>query len=705
MRRIRRKWLSILLTLALLVGLMVPFAGSAVAETTYVNFSGAYSYVTSTGDNKAVTGYVYLTEKLSGAIGATTYVTLTLPDGVEYMAAPSTTTNYVYQGDGITAPNATLLGGTTKEIDLKWDSATGGLKFVFNASNYSALKIASTFSGDLNVSVRVWRVDNNGAVLWDESSNVTIAKVIAGKVSVTAASPTNVYVGTNQTAATITIQENVPGTVSGDVYVTLLTSDVTFGDTTGILSNVGINANVAGTSTSTKLVINTTPSSGIAGKLTITPKLNIPPTVSGDIQVKVSGSNTNIPETTLTIAKVAQGAVTVSALNNSDQIVYQGQSATLTTDLSIKPQTGAVLPQNSYITLQLPEGAKWNFTWSADSTPFVDTNGGTVNGVVYKGVYNSGRSIWFIVNTTVSSEIQLRDLQVIVSPTFPVGDLVVTVGGNAGVSGSVTIAQVKAPFTVTASKPEIKPVGGKQAAGNIVITEAAAGVLKVGKNITLSLPYGVSFNGTPTATVKSGNIGLGSVDLKDNVVTIPVTTASTTASTIEISGIYYDTDNRAALGDVVVTIGGTINEYNSDPVAKIANAVIVSPTKRVAVFTLGSNVYTVNGTQYTMDVAAYTKDGRTYLPVRYVAYALGVDPANVLWDDATQTVTLIKGTNVVQLTIGSKVLKLNGISINMDVAPELVSGRTMLPFRFIAQALGATVSYDEATQTVTMNLE
>ena len=60
---------------------------------------------------------------------------------------------------------------------------------------------------------------------------------------------------------------------------------------------------------------------------------------------------------------------------------------------------------------------------------------------------------------------------------------------------------------------------------------------------------------------------------------------------------------------------------------------------------------------------------------------------------------------VIQLTVGDNVMLINGIAISMDVVAEVVDpGRTMLPFRWVAQALGATVSWDEATQTVTMEL-
>ncbi|MCL6448435.1 MAG: copper amine oxidase N-terminal domain-containing protein [Armatimonadetes bacterium] len=48
---------------------------------------------------------------------------------------------------------------------------------------------------------------------------------------------------------------------------------------------------------------------------------------------------------------------------------------------------------------------------------------------------------------------------------------------------------------------------------------------------------------------------------------------------------------------------------------------------------------------------------------------------------------------------------INGVAVNMDVAAEIVDpGRTMLPFRWVAQTSGAKVSWDEATRTVTMEL-
>lgn len=123
---------------------------------------------------------------------------------------------------------------------------------------------------------------------------------------------------------------------------------------------------------------------------------------------------------------------------------------------------------------------------------------------------------------------------------------------------------------------------------------------------------------------------------------------------------------------------------------------------RVAEFTIGSMRYTVNGQPFFMDVAPYIHNGRTYLPVRYVAYALGVPEGGISYTNGV--VSLVKDGRTVQMTIGSRFLVVNGVTTVMDVAPVTKNGRTMLPLRWIATALGASVNWDEATKTVTVAL-
>ncbi len=120
-----------------------------------------------------------------------------------------------------------------------------------------------------------------------------------------------------------------------------------------------------------------------------------------------------------------------------------------------------------------------------------------------------------------------------------------------------------------------------------------------------------------------------------------------------------------------------------------------------SIFSLGSTSYYTDGNQYTMNTAPYAKDNRTYMPIRYIAYALGINDSNIIWDGANSTVNLMKGNKVVQLKIGSKSLLINGASITMDVAPEAGPGnRIMLPAAFVAQAFGASAAWNPVTQSI-----
>jgi hypothetical protein len=73
-----------------------------------------------------------------------------------------------------------------------------------------------------------------------------------------------------------------------------------------------------------------------------------------------------------------------------------------------------------------------------------------------------------------------------------------------------------------------------------------------------------------------------------------------------------------------------------------------------------------------------------------------------MWDAASQKVTIIKGSTVVQMTIGSTTMVLNGATITMDTAPEITSGRTCLPIAWVAEALNANIVWDATAQTVTV---
>ncbi|WP_041427240.1 copper amine oxidase N-terminal domain-containing protein [Syntrophomonas wolfei] len=195
-------------------------------------------------------------------------------------------------------------------------------------------------------------------------------------------------------------------------------------------------------------------------------------------------------------------------------------------------------------------------------------------------------------------------------------------------------------------------------------------------------------------------------------VQVKIKSTSSKPSKVKFSGIKLDVDRTVPEGDVKVYVkGGAVLQTTAafPGATSIANAVvaqIITPADTVttseAKFVIGDSKYTLNGIEKTMDVAPYIKDSRTYMPLRFVAEAMGVTESNIIWDAVGQTVTLMKGDKVVQVKIGSNVLLINGAAVNMDVAPEISNSRTMLPIRFVANAFGADAAWDEATQTVTI---
>ncbi len=134
-------------------------------------------------------------------------------------------------------------------------------------------------------------------------------------------------------------------------------------------------------------------------------------------------------------------------------------------------------------------------------------------------------------------------------------------------------------------------------------------------------------------------------------------------------------------------------------------AVAVGPAMANDVFSIGSNTYSANGQTQTMDAVPYIENGRTMLPVRYVAEALGIPDSNIKYNQSAQTVTIIdvgSSNGAVQLTVGSDIMLVVGGQIAMDTPPEITNGRVFLPIKWIAQGLGANISWNPDNQQVTI---
>ncbi len=99
------------------------------------------------------------------------------------------------------------------------------------------------------------------------------------------------------------------------------------------------------------------------------------------------------------------------------------------------------------------------------------------------------------------------------------------------------------------------------------------------------------------------------------------------------------------------------------------------------------------------DVLPIIQNGRTLVPMRAIFEALGAD---VEWNGETQTITATNKNVTIQMQIGNNTLTKNGQNTQMDVCPQLVNGRTMVPVRAVSDSFNVTVGWDGYTQTVSL---
>ncbi|KEQ26045.1 N-acetylmuramoyl-L-alanine amidase family protein [Paenibacillus tyrfis] len=108
----------------------------------------------------------------------------------------------------------------------------------------------------------------------------------------------------------------------------------------------------------------------------------------------------------------------------------------------------------------------------------------------------------------------------------------------------------------------------------------------------------------------------------------------------------------------------------------------------------------LNGKKLAPEVAPRNVDGSVIVPVRIIAEELG---SKVAWDEKQRKVTVVKDETNIQLFIDKKNATAGGKSFQLEAAPTIIEGNTMLPVRFVSEQLGVKVSWEEPTQSVILS--
>lgn len=93
---------------------------------------------------------------------------------------------------------------------------------------------------------------------------------------------------------------------------------------------------------------------------------------------------------------------------------------------------------------------------------------------------------------------------------------------------------------------------------------------------------------------------------------------------------------------------------------------------------------------------AYLKNGRTFVSLRDFG---DIFSCGVSWNESTSTAKITKDSTEISVTKGKKEAKINGKTVKLDAQATIVNDRMYVPLRFLSEALGARLSWNDATIT------
>ncbi len=163
-------------------------------------------------------------------------------------------------------------------------------------------------------------------------------------------------------------------------------------------------------------------------------------------------------------------------------------------------------------------------------------------------------------------------------------------------------------------------------------------------------------------------------------------------------------------GDTLDSLAEQLKENHKD---KAAKTMLLQKIKEVKKANKDNTIPVVaNGKLVKFDIPPVIKQGRTLIPVRGISNALG---ATVGWDPLTPAIVTITKTTtgadgvesatVIVIDLDSGKITKDGVEITLDVPPQVISNRTFVPIRFLAEAFGMKASWDDDLDGVAVDDE
>lgn len=237
---------------------------------------------------------------------------------------------------------------------------------------------------------------------------------------------------------------------------------------------------------------------------------------------------------------------------------------------------------------------------------------------------------------------------------------------------------------------------------------AAGGSSRINRG-PVTFTYTYDGDGKVTVASSDENVATASVDTDKKVVTVTLKAVGTAKITVSAAegdnflakdatyGLTVQKKKSSSSSSATTTDKDKDNNKTIDNdkttdnnQAKDDNS--AAEKSKVIKLQIGSRIVNVDNEAVIYDTAPVIRNDRTLVPIRIVTETLG---GKVDWNGVTKEVTLHIDGKEIKMTVGKTLEK-------YGVAPVIIDGRTFVPVRFVADELGATVAWDNATKTVTI---
>ncbi len=160
------------------------------------------------------------------------------------------------------------------------------------------------------------------------------------------------------------------------------------------------------------------------------------------------------------------------------------------------------------------------------------------------------------------------------------------------------------------------------------------------------------------------------------------------------------TGKSATLGNLAISTNGeTPIDIGTDLKSNIPAKSFEEKIAESIIMYTGSNKALVGNEEKMIDkynknvtpiVVETAEGGCTLLPIRFTAETLGTA---LTWDDENEIITMDRYGVHIEMKVGSKYMKLNGEVRELQVAPVIIEGRTMVPLRAVSEALNYPIHW------------